>query len=173
MKTRWTSYLLAISAAFLVFSCSSTSDSKDEFIATLSDFEGYTSWTEMETLYGPDQLLQTAHGANDSLYRTVYVKNNAQPNSKGNYATGTLIVKELRTESGELTGALTMMAKRGADFNPDGNGWEWFMTSTDLTTVLTQGDNATAGGGLCASCHAGANANNNGTDWVFNHNTAR
>jgi cytochrome c peroxidase len=79
------------------------------------------------------------------------------------------VLKELQDKMGNVTGALTVMVKRGADFNPDGNGWEWFMTDVNLTTVLTQGDNATAGDGMCATCHAGANTNSNGTDWVFNH----
>ncbi|MBD3225208.1 MAG: hypothetical protein GF313_10795 [Caldithrix sp.] len=150
--------------------CSSSNDSNDdkaqEFIATLDDFQGYTSWTKVHTATGEDPLLGDAHGAKAPLTRNVFFKDNVQPDN-GKYPNGTLIVKELRDGNGDLAGALTMMVKRGGDFNPDGDGWEWFMTTTDLDTVLTQGDNATAGGGMCASCHAAANTNNNGTDWVF------
>lgn len=162
-------FLISVTG-LLLFACSeSTSDDENnEFVAGLESFSGYTDWTLVDTQYGPDPLLQSAHGTNDGFVRKIFVKDNAQPNN-GQYPTGTLIVKELRDFDGALQGALTMMAKRDGGFNPDGDGWEWFMTSTDLTSVITQGDNATAGGGMCASCHAGANTNNNGTNWVFNH----
>jgi len=156
-------------SSLVIFSCSSSTDSDDEeeeYVAELSDFANYTSWTKVATAVGPDPLLAAAHGANDTLTRNIFFKNDAN-SSNGKYSKGTLIIKELRDQEGNLTGALTMMAKRGGDFNPDGNGWEWFMTSTDLTTVLTQGNNQTAGEGMCATCHAGANTNNNGIDWVF------
>jgi len=155
-----------ISTVF-IWSCSSSTESEEaEFVATLNDFQGYTSWTKVATSTGPDPLLQAAHGANDPLTRNVFIQDNAQPKN-GRYPTGTLIVKELRDGMNGLAGGLTMMVKRGGDFNSSGNGWEWFMTSTDLTTVMTRGDNATAMDGMCASCHAGANVNNNGIDWVF------
>ncbi len=171
MKTHYR-ILLPVLAGLMIFACSTTTDSTDdgskEFVADLNDFKDYQNWTEVDLLYGPDPLLQAAHGANDGLYRRVYIKDNAQPEN-GKYPTGTIILKELRTPDGTLTGALTVLVKRDGGFNPDGNGWEWFMTDTDLTTVITQGDNATAGSGACASCHSGANVNNNGTDWVFKH----
>jgi len=164
--------LLLIFTGLLIFSCSSTTDSADdsnnEFVADLDDFKNYQNWTEVDLLYGPDPLLQSAHGADDGLYRRIYVKDNVQPEN-GKYPTGTIILKELRDPDGNLTGALTVMVKRGGGFNPDGNGWEWFMTDTKLETIITQGDDATAGGGACATCHSGANVNNNGTDWVFKH----
>ncbi len=162
--------LLLILTGLFLFACSSTTDSTGdkEFVADLNDFKDYQNWTQVDIQYGPDPLLQAAHGANDGLYRRIYVKNNVQPDN-GKYPTGTIFLKELRDPDGNLTGALTMLVKRGGGFNPDGNGWEWFMTDTKLETILTQGDNATAGGGVCAGCHSGANVNNNGTDWVFNH----
>ena len=147
--------------------CSSSTDSEDkEFIASLQDFEGYTSWTKVATATGPDPLLGTAHGAEEPLTRNIFFLDDAQPKD-GEYRVGTIIVKELRDGSGNLAGGLTMLVKRGGDFNPEGDGWEWFMTNTTLDTVLTQGDNATAMDGMCASCHGAANINDNGTDWVF------
>ena len=166
MKLTKVSYLLLLLAGILIFSCSTATDEVDEFVATTDDFKGYASWTKVATEYGPDPLLMTAHGVEDSLYRHIYIKDNKKP-SNGKYPVGTIVLKELRDEMGVITGALTVMVKRGGDFNPDGNGWEWFMTSTDLATVLTQGDNATAGDGMCANCHTSANTNNNGEDWVF------
>ena len=153
----------------LVFlSCSSSTDSNEdeEFKATLDDFAGYTSWTLVASKTGPDPFLASAHGVNDSFTRNIYFKDNASA-SNGAYGKGALLVKELRDAENNLAGALTMMAKRGGGFNPDGDGWEWFMAATDLSEVLTQGDNAAAAGGACAGCHAQANAGSNGIDWVF------
>ncbi len=169
MKRILLSFTMLILGAIILSSCSSTTDTKEqEYIATLDDFKGYTSWTKVATEFGPDPLLMTAHGVTDSLYRAIYIKDNKKA-VNGAYPNGTIVLKELQDKMGNVTGALTVMVKRGADFNPDGNGWEWFMTDVNLTTVLTQGDNATAGDGMCATCHAGANTNSNGTDWVFNH----
>ncbi len=171
MRKTLFSFSILVMTGIIFFSCSSSTEPKKEVkevIAKLDDFKGYTSWTKVDTRFGPDPLLQTAHGVTDSLFRVVYVKDNVKPSS-GKYPVGTMILKELRDANNKLQGAITVMVKRGGSFNPDGNGWEWFMTDTGLTTILSQGDNATAGGGMCASCHAGANTNNNGTDWVFNH----
>lgn len=172
MKKNWASYVIVLLATAVMYSCSSSSEADDEFVATLDDFSNYTSWNKTQTLYGEDALLKTAHGTTDSLYRTTYFSGNVTP-SGDEYPNGTIIVKELRDEMGTLTGALTMMVKRGGDFNPDGNGWEYFMTDIDLSTIYTQGDNETAGDGMCAGCHAAANSNNNGIDWVFAHTTAQ
>ena len=161
--------MLGLSLVSMLFfaACSSSTDSDDkEFIATLSDFDGYTGWTKVVTETGPDPLLGNAHGAAEPLTRNIFFLDNAQPKN-GEYKVGTIIVKELRDGMGNLAGGVTMLVKRGGDFNPDGNGWEWFMTNTTLDTVYTQGDNAMAAGGMCASCHASANVNDNGTDWVF------
>ena len=162
--------LLLLFAVFFQ-SCSTSNDPVEEnaeFKASLSDFKDYQNWTKTDTKYGPDPLLQTAHGAEDGVVRRIYVKDNAQP-SNGKYPTGTIVLKELRDFDGNLVGGITIMAKRGGSFNSDGNGWEWFMTDTNLETILTQGDNATALDGMCATCHAGANTNDNGADWVFKH----
>ncbi len=148
-------------------SSTGTDDEKEtEFVATLNDFKGYENWTLKATNTGPDPFLQSAHGVNDNFTRKVYFNDKAKPQN-GKFPVGSIIVKELRDANGDLQGALTVLVKRGGSFNSAGNGWEWFMTDTKLSTVMTQGDNETAGGGACAGCHAQANSNNNGQDWVF------
>ncbi len=141
-------------------------DGNQEFIATTNDFKNYSSWTLKATETGPDPFLKTAHGVTDGFTRKIYFNKTAKV-SNGEYPVGSIILKELTDDQGNLQGAFTVMVKRGGKFNPEGNGWEWFMVSTDFSTVLTQGDNATAGDGMCAGCHAAANQNNNGLDWVF------
>ena len=144
----------------------STDNKEEEFVASTDDFKDYKTWTLKATKNGPDPFLQTAHGVGDTLTRKIYFNATAKP-SNGKYPVGSMVLKELTDAQGKLAGAFTVLVKRGGKFNPDGNGWEWFMVSPDFSEVLTQGDNATAGGGVCASCHSAANQNNNGIDWVF------
>jgi len=140
-----------------------------EYVAELADFIDYANWARIDSAFGPDPLLSTAHGIPDSLSRLVYLKqNNLQPIS-GRYPTGAIFLKELKNDVGQTVSGLTMMVKRGGSYNSAGNGWEWFMTNVTLDTVVTRGDNVTALNGMCAGCHAGANTGGNGQDWVFNH----
>ncbi|APF20842.1 cytochrome P460 family protein [Caldithrix abyssi] len=143
-----------------------SNDEEQEFVATTQDFKDYKNWTLKATETGPDPFLKTAHGVNDNFTRKIFFNATAKA-SNGEYPVGSMILKELTDDQGNVQGAFTVMVKRGGNFNPDGNGWEWFMVSTDFSTVITQGDNATAGDGNCASCHSAANVNNNGLDWVF------
>lgn len=156
----------------LIMACNSDNSTEPkndtEFQAGLQDFKDYKSWKKVATKFGPDPLLQSAHGANDSLFRNIYFKDDAKATT-GEYETGTIILKELTDETGNVVG-ITVMAKRGGDFNPSGNGWEWFMTDAQLSQIVTSGDNAQAANGACAGCHSQANSNNNGVDWVFTRN---
>ena len=133
----------------------------------------WTSWFKIDSTRGPDPaglLSNFAHGADTTFDRIVYTNTQAFQPLGGVYPTGTVIVKELRDkDTGDLAGSVTMLVKRGGDFNPDGNGWEWVMATPDLSTVQAQGgnnDQSTAG---CVGCHAAANSNDNGVDWVFTH----
>jgi cytochrome c553 len=135
---------------------------------SLSDFVDFENWENIDENFGPDPFLMQAHGIADSLYRLVYVNYRVAP-VRSVYPTRTIIVKELRDKDGESTGPLTVMAKRGGNFNPAGNGWEWFMTNPERNAIMTRGDNATAMDGMCASCHSAATNPPTGVDWVFSH----
>ncbi len=169
MRRLFKLFIISLGLVIYFTACSSSTDSEEdnnEFIATLDDFNDYASWTQVASNKGPDPLLMTAHGVNDTLTRNVYFNDEARLQD-GEYPTGSIIVKELRDEQNMLQGGLTIMVKRNGGFNENGNGWEWFMTDTNLETILVQGDNASAMDGACAGCHAQANTNNNGADWVF------
>ncbi len=138
---------------------------KEYTIDDVAAFADFTNWEKVAENFGPDPFLVQAHGVTDSLQRIVWMNYRTKA-VNGKYPTGMIIVKELRDKNGNSVGPLTVMVKRGGSFNPDGNGWEWFMTNPSRDAIVTRGDNATAANGICASCHAQA-PNAGGTDWVF------
>lgn len=66
-----------------------------------------------------------------------------------------------------IEGSLTIMYKRGGDYNPDGGGWEWIMVNPDFSCVTFDGDSNTAS--FCHNCHTAANSNGEGFDYLFTH----
>ena len=58
------------------------------------------------------------------------------------------------------------MVKRGNNFNPANNDWEWFILNADGTVSQDSEGNLTRGaalnGGGCGNCHGAAT-----TDYVF------
>ena len=122
-------------------------------------------------------LLSAAHASgNADTLRHVY-KKQLQANPKhlpdaygvitDVYPIGTAIVKTVEDETGiiEITG----MVKRSPSFNPDHNGWEWFMLDTLTASVRPEMRGAALGGNMCNVCHAAARVGLNGADYVFKH----
>jgi mono/diheme cytochrome c family protein len=141
------------------------------FVAKQTDFADYNNWqsTDYSNAYSP--VLGPAHMGNNPDYaRRVYI-NPAGMKDAGEYAMGTIIVKETFTwEEGQQKfaemGGILAMAKRGGDFNMDGGGWEWFMLARDLSIVGRGGQEMMDGG--CHSCH-GLAEGEGGMDYVFPH----
>ena len=137
-------------------------DESPEFVASSSDFADFRSWTQVAVNQGPSPSLGAAHHGNDeTVTRTIYVKNNLARNADGKFPVGTLIVKDTKDGAGN-TIEMTAMVKRGNNFNPDNNDWEWFMLNMDGTAIADRG--AGLMGGMCGMCH-GAGAKNK--DFVF------
>ena len=137
-----------------------------QFVANDDTFANFDTWTLETTHQGPDAALGAAHAGNDSTaQREVYFKDGQDPGSDGLYPKGTVIVKEVSNPSSGILG-VTAMVKRGADFNPAGNDWEWFMLNADGTIMI---DNDTgdpvrgANLGQCLNCHSQASD----SDYVF------
>ncbi len=139
---------------------------KEYTVDDMAAFLDFANWEKVAENFGPDPFLGQAHGVKDSLHRIVWMNYRLKA-FDGKYPTGMIIVKELKDRNGNSVGPLTVMVKRGGNFNPDGNGWEWFMTSPARDTIMTRGDNSTAANGICAGCHSQANTGDNGVDWVF------
>lgn len=151
-------------------SCSkdnTTNPTNQEFIADDNTFKDFMSWTLVKTIQGADPLLSAsgAHSGNDStVTRKVYVKNN-QDRVNGLFPVGTILVKHSYNPSGTVN-EFTGMVKRGNNFNPSGNDWEWFMLMPD-GTIATQNGMKTRGSdlmkGMCVGCHSGSKTK----DFVF------
>ena len=132
-------------------------ESSPEFIASSNDFANFRSWTEVTTNQGPSQSLGEAHKGNDeTATRTIYIKDNQDRNADGKFPVGTIIVKDTRDANGN-TIEVTALVKRGNNFNPDNNDWEWFMLNADGTIITDQGSEmrgAKLMGGMCGACHS-------------------
>jgi hypothetical protein len=151
-------------------SCSkdnTTNPANQEFIADDNTFKDFMSWTLVKTIQGKDPALEAsgAHAGNDStVTRKVYVKNN-QDRVNGVFPVGTILVKHSNNPAGTVN-EFTGMVKRGNNFNPSGNDWEWFMLMPD-GTIASQDGMKTRGadlmGGMCVGCHS----SNKSKDYVF------
>jgi hypothetical protein len=161
-------------SALAFISCDSDSDSNnDGFVAELADFQNYQNWELIDYTISDIPGLAGAHeGTNEAYSRRVYKHPDASM-SNGEFSEGSILVKETfswNPTSGAMEfateGGLLGMVKRGAEFNPDFGGWEWFMLATDGSAIAAQG--ADLMGGMCNNCHNGA-SNMGGMDFTFQH----
>lgn len=154
---------------------SSASSETNSFKAVINDFVGYQDWTLQDYAVGAtNPFIGGAHGGGvDEISRATYM-NEVAAQSSGEFAMGSIIVKEVftyeMTENGLNKtlleqGGLLAMVKRGGDFNSDHNGWEWFVLAPDLSSVTAQG--ADLMNGACNACHSKAASDAMGMDYVF------
>jgi hypothetical protein len=145
MKSKNVIYIFIIvsSVIFIWSSCDDDSTSEPG-VTGLEEFKDYESWNVVDRVVGPDPFLATAHGITDNFIRMIYSNTTVVPQPGELFPSGKIFVKELRDLNGNITGPLTVMVKRETVFNPNGNGWEWFMTNDSRDAIVTRGDNATA-----------------------------
>ena len=149
------------------------SDAESEFIAELSDFSAYESWSVIDYSIGAtNSALGGAHQGQDDNYSRRVFANALALTANGNYPNGTIFVKEVTSwQSGEKvfssTGGLLAMVKRGEDFNPGNGDWEWFELNPDLSEIIARSANLMNDG--CNSCHSLAASQSGGGDSVFPH----
>ena len=132
-------------------------------IRDLPDFKDYQGWKLFAKHIGPNPVLTGGTHGGTNVFKFIYVYPDAARLINGQMPIGAMLVKELHEDNngqpGAITGALTIMAKRGGNFDPEGNGWEYFMTDTNLTETLLRGGSETT----CFACHIAARD----TDFVF------
>lgn len=128
---------------------------QEEFVFATDDISDYKSWTVVGNVTRNDV----------GQYRTVYInKSEEATRTSGRYPVGTIIVKELADiNNRDKVIILQVMSKRGSDFNPLGNGWEWAISRGPQPSELNnnRGDNAITlfDGQPCISCHTDKNFN--------------
>lgn len=142
------------------------------FEASVSDFANFTNWDAIDYTVYPtfSDKLGPAHAGNDSSVVRVRYKNSDAVVANGEYARGSVVVKEtFKWVNGQKTpvaeGGFLGMAKRDGDFNPDKGGWEYFNLG-DGTEIAARGTDDLMGG-ACQNCHTAASGNN-GMDYIFN-----
>lgn len=148
----------------LNFRAETVSGQPVEVVKELVDFKNYASWKLVRTLLGPDPFLGDAHGGGQ-FHRSIYMFPADAKLVNGQFPTGTMFLKELRKNDngkpGDITEALTVMVKRGGNFDPQGSGWEYFMADNELKQTFLRGDSTSAA--MCFSCHSKAKD----LDYVF------
>ncbi len=137
-----------------------------EVIADDNTFANYESWSLDAERQGVDSSLGAAHGGNDSTtIRKVYFKDGVS-RSGTEYPIGATILKYSYNASGSVN-MRTGMVKRGNDFDPDHNDWEYFVITPDGKIAKDADGNTLRGAnlmnGMCVGCHSGA-ANK---DYIF------
>lgn len=153
-------------AGSLIFSACNKDDDDDEpqdqpqeVIANDGTFAGFSTWTLVAQEQGPDPALGAAHAGNDTtVTRFIYFEDDAV-RENGEYPLGTVIVKETYNPDKTIH-ELTAMVKRGNNFNPDANDWEWFMLTPEGNIMMDGDGNPVRGAnlmnGMCTGCHAQA-----------------
>lgn len=118
--TRWPGFLGVLLAA----ACSGAGGAPDEtqgggaFLAFANDFSGYHSWEAFDVTEGA-----AATGIHDGSTLTAYLSHRPESGSEA-FPVGTMIVKE--PTGGTEPPHIFAMAKRGAGYNANVPGWEWF-----------------------------------------------
>ncbi len=162
--------LLAITVA--IQSCKNddnptpTTTTPTEFIADDNTFKGFEGWHLHSTKMGVDPTnLGGAHGGADSTsVRKIYFTSHSVSRTNGQFPVGTIVSK--RTTGANGLDMITAMAKRGNNFDPSGNNWEYFILNADGSVLVDNGDvkrGANLNGGGCKGCHAKVSSN----DYIF------
>ena len=146
-------------------------DTTGEYVASKASLMNYTDWTLTDYALGASNpFIGGAHqGTNPEFARAVFQNEKAGMLSGNEYPQGTIIIKEtFTTQDGDKVfaemGGLLTMVKRGGDYNPDHNGWEW-LALTPAGNIAAR--SATLMGGACNACHS-KSADDFGIDYTFN-----
>ncbi len=165
---RFTLTILPMLFLFLAlgFQSCKKDDEPKEFIADDNTFANYDAWSLDVTRYGIDPSLGPAHGGNDSTtVRKIYFKDGVK-RSGDEYPIGATILKYSYNSNGQVN-VRTGMVKRGNNFDPEHNNWEYFIITQDgkiaedANGKKKRGANLNNGG--CVSCHSGASSK----DYIF------
>ncbi len=132
-----------------------------EFIADNNTFKSFQNWHLHATKNGVDPaMLKTAHGGDDSTsVRKIYFPTNNVSSSNGQYPLGTIVSKLTTWQKNGGGSMITAMAKRGNNFDPSGNNWEYFVLAADGSIMVDNGTvmrGANLMNGMCKGCHASA-----------------
>lgn len=151
-------------------------NNNEEFVASISNFQNYLQWPVVDYSIGDTNIdIGGGHqGLNNSYSRLVYMNEIAAQSEGGDFQKGSILIKEITSwESGQREFSpqlgLVAMVKRGANFNTENNGWEWFDLATDTSQVIGRGGDFRNNG--CNSCHLLAEQQEGGKDYVFAHPT--
>lgn len=139
-----------------------------DLLVEADDFADYASWTRIGTAQGPNPFLGPAHHGDDPDAQRVTYRSPAlgRPDEAAHgYPIGTRLVKAVIKDGAPVE--VTAMVKRGWDFAPEQESWEWFILDPATGAVADRGPNLMDG--MCTRCHELAEDPANGVDYVFKH----
>lgn len=147
-----------------------------EFVIDTAVFADYTEWDMVEFTTEDIPNLGSAHqntGDTPPLRRIFQKQVLANPEEAGDfgYPIGTVIVKDVLVDN--QVKEIVAMVKRGGEFAPANNGWEWLMLdSSNPSQVAEVNGNSMRGDlAMCTGCHSKA-IDDDGKDYVFSHSFA-
>lgn len=131
-----------------------------EVTTTIHDLKHFKTWP----LIGDEKGTGSVHGGHNR--KTYKKQGHASPYifKEGEYPVGTTFVKQVFDAAGNTT-RIVAMVKRGGEYDPANNDWEWFILNDDASSITRQGPSLSP---TCTSCHAKA-AVNRGMDYVYPH----
>lgn len=131
-----------------------------EVTTTIHDLKHFKTWP----LIGDEKGTGSVHGGHNR--KTYKKQGHASPYifKEGEYPVGTTFVKQVFDSTGNTT-RIVAMVKRGGNYDPANNDWEWFILNNDASSITSQGPSLSP---TCTSCHAKAAANR-GMDYVYPH----
>ena len=169
-------FLIAIGLLVSYFAPQSASFASAHQVDPVKEIAGYRNWARVnpEPQLMPDQVsvlcaapapIKAFDPSNPHRHKyiTVYVNDTGRKamleQKKPAFPEGSVIVKEKLSEKSSPTPELlTVMIKRGKDFNPNSGDWEYMVVDGTATNIQAQGKLEN-----CQSCHSAKP----GTDYVF------
>lgn len=154
--------LLVVCSAFVLQSCGdsdSNSEPEPEYIVDAETLKDYKNW----------ELIAAFDREDNNQHRRVFVNRpeTSKDAPRDGYPVGTIFVKEISDLHYPVDSVIRyqVMVKRGGDFDPAHNDWEWILsTGGDISQITSRGGGEVKVGNTnCVTCHK----NTAGNDWAF------
>ena len=138
------------------------------YVTDVMDIKGYIMWPKVNQMTITGDTSGSLGPAHEGVqgFREIYINITGLDVSLGRvdfpYPAGTIVVKEAFADKDGAKGdlaSITVMIKRGDNYDPDNGNWEYMMLSPAYD-VAAQGKVD-----MCIGCHAVAKDK----DWVFNN----
>lgn len=153
---------LFVCSAFVFQSCSdsdSPAEPEPEYIVDAETLKDYKNW----------ELIAAFDRDDNNQHRRVFVNRpeTSKDAPRDGYPVGTIFVKEISDIHYPADSIIRyqVMVKRGGDFDPQHNDWEWILSQgSDISQITSRGGGEVVVGETnCVTCHKNTASN----DWAY------